>query len=206
MLRVDTSLVSTKVDGSKAAGNAARRQRRRLLGAGIGLLLALGASLLLASRFLTDSFVAIEAVATELKAHQLLQALNTELRQLAISARDYAEWDSAADFATGANPAFLDGNFTRATMSAMHADLVWIVDRSGADLYSGHYDPRAREFSVPAPKAVLGELRRVMSINPAINQRPPAERMLNTSRGPMGFTVYDMSASSSMVFFKVLTN
>ncbi len=180
------------MDGSKAAGNAARRQRRRLLGAGIGLLLALGASLLLASRFLTDSFVAIEAAATELKAHQLLQALNTELRQLAISARDYAEWDSAADFATGANPTFLDGNFTRETMSAMHADLVWIVDRSGADLYSGHYDPRAREFSVPAPKAVLGELRRVMSIDPAINQRPPAERMLNTSRGPMGFTVYQI--------------
>ncbi|MGB8693586.1 MAG: CHASE4 domain-containing protein, partial [Steroidobacteraceae bacterium] len=184
--------MSTKADESKAAGTAARRQRRRLLAAAIGLLLALGASLLLASHFLTDSFVVIEATATELKARQLHQALNTELRQLAIITRDYAEWDSAADFVSGANPAFLDGNFTRETMSAMHADLVWIVDRSGADLYSGYYDPRAREFSAPAPKAVLGELRRAMRIDPAMNRRPPGERLLNTARGPMGFTVYQI--------------
>ncbi len=184
--------MSTKADESKAAGTAARRQRRRLLAAAIGLLLALGASLLLASHFLTDSFVVIEASATELKARQLLQALNTELRQLAIITRDYAEWDSAADFATGANPTFLDGNFTPETMSAMHADLVWIVDRSGADLYSGYYDPRAREFSAPAPAAVLGELRRAMRIDPAISQRRPAERLLSTARGPVGFTVYQI--------------
>ena len=184
--------MSTKVDGSKAAGNAARHQRRRLLGAAIGLLLALGASLLLASRFLTDSFAAIETSATEQKARQLYQALNTDLRQLAITTRNYAEWDSAADFATAPNPAFLLASFTREAMSTIHADLVWIVDRAGVELYSGYYDARANVVSTPVPASVLGELRRVMRIDPAMDRWPPAQRLLSTARGPLGFAVYQI--------------
>ncbi len=191
-VRVDTGEVSTEVDDNQTAGTNARRQRRRLLGVGVGLLLALGASLLIASRYLTDSFAAVETSATEQKARQLYQALNTDLRQLAITTRNYAEWDSAADFATEPNPAFLLASFTREAMSTVHADLVWIVDHAGVELYSGYYDARANDVSTPVPAAVLAELRRVMRIDPAMDRRPPAERLLSTARGPVGFAVYEI--------------
>ena len=100
------------------------------------MVLALGLILAIAARLMIGNFENIETAATEQKAQQLYQAFNSDLRQLAISTRDYAQWDSAADYVSGSNPKFLVGNFTRETMSAMHVDLVWILDRDGNDIYS----------------------------------------------------------------------
>jgi diguanylate cyclase (GGDEF)-like protein/PAS domain S-box-containing protein len=156
------------------------------------MVLALGLSLLIAARLLTRSFAEIEAAATEQKAQQLYQAFNSDLRQLAISTRDYAQWDSAADYVTGNNPNFLVGNFTRETMSAMHVDLVWIVDRAGNDVYSGFYDTRADKVIEPAPAALLVDLKRVMHIDTALDESQPVERLLRTHSGPVGFSAKEI--------------
>jgi diguanylate cyclase (GGDEF)-like protein/PAS domain S-box-containing protein len=184
--------VSTRDRQIEAAGSTARRQQRRLLLVAVGLMLALGISLVVAARLLTGSFAAIEATATEQKAQQLYRAFNSDLRQLAISTRDYAEWDSAADFVNGSNPTFLVGNFTRETMSSMHVDLVWIVARDGAQLYSAFFDAHTNRLIEPAPPAMLAELRRVMRIDATMAERQPAERLLRTSAGPLAFSVKEI--------------
>ncbi len=159
------------------------------------MVLALGLSLAVAARVLTRNFEDIETAATEQKAQQLYQAFNSDLRQLSISTRDYTQWDSAADFVTGRNPNFLVGNFTRETMSAMHVDLVWIVDRDGNDLYSSFHDRHADKLIEPAPAALLVDLRRVIRIDAALDKSQPVERLLRTHSGPVGFSAMEISRS-----------
>ena len=159
------------------------------------MVLALAIGMVVAADLLNRSFARIEATATGQKAQQLYQAFNTDLRQLAISTRDYAEWDGAADFVDGNNPKFLTGNFTRETMSAMHVDLAWIVDRNGNELYSGYYDAAAGRVVEPAPTPMLNELRRVMHLDAAMVERLPAESLLRTSSGPVAFSVKEIRRS-----------
>lgn len=75
------------------------------------------------------SFAHITADAMDQKARQLYRAFNTDLRQLEISTRDYAEWDDAANFAATGDPSFIAANFTTETLARMRVDLAWIVDR-----------------------------------------------------------------------------
>jgi len=158
----------------------------------VGMLLALALSLVVAARLLAGSFAEIEASATEQKAQQIYQSFNTDLRQLDIIARDYSQWDSAADFVNGGNAAFLVGNFSRETLAAIHVDLVWIVDRDGNNLYSGFYDARSDRLVEPAPPAMLADLKRVMRINAALDESQPIERLLHTSSGPAAFSAKEI--------------
>ena len=156
------------------------------------MVLALGLILAVAARMMVGNFENIETAATEQKAQQLYQAFNSDLRQLAISTRDYAQWDSAADYVNGSNPKFLVGNFTRETMSAMHVDLVWILDRDGNDIYTSYYDPVKDRQYEPAPAALLVDLRRVIRIDAAMNESQPIERLLRTHAGPVGFAAMEI--------------
>jgi diguanylate cyclase (GGDEF)-like protein/PAS domain S-box-containing protein len=184
--------VNSSARQSQAAGSTTRRQQRWLLVVAVGMLLALGLVLAIAARLMIGNFEHIETAATEQKAQQLYQAFNSDLRQLAISTRDYAQWDSAADYVIGSNPNFLVGNFTRETMSAMHVDLVWIVDRNGNDIYSSHYDSVKDKLYEPAPAALLVDLRRVIRIDAAMNESQPIERLLRTHAGPVGFSAMEI--------------
>src|ERR1700678_2826176 len=113
-------------------------QRIRLLVLFCGLsLLILCAAVAVGARALLASFQQVEAAATAQKALQVYRAFEADLRQLAISNRDYAEWDDAADFVKTGDPRFISTNFIPDALNVMHVDVVCIVDRDGRELFSG---------------------------------------------------------------------
>src|SRR5262245_50115146 len=134
---------------SEAAQPLARQLRSLVAFCGVSLL-ALTVAVGLAARALIASFDTIERDETARKAEQVYRAFEADLRQLAISDRDYAEWDEAADFIGTRAPDFLPANFQADQLIGMHVDVVWIVDADGRDLYSALADRAAKTSASPA--------------------------------------------------------
>jgi sensor domain CHASE-containing protein len=110
------------------------RSLRSLLLFGALALMVLAIGIVMVYRGLSSSFSELEQAATRQKAEQVYRAFEADLQQLAISNRDYAEWDDAEEFVRTRDPDFADGNFPAETLEAMHVDVVWIVDAAGKDL------------------------------------------------------------------------
>jgi hypothetical protein len=71
---------------------------RTIFIAAVAALAALALALTIASHVLIRRFDAIEAAQTQDKAVQALRALEADLNQLALSTRDYGEWDNAYQY------------------------------------------------------------------------------------------------------------
>jgi len=160
---------------------AAQRVRPLLVFCGVALL-ALIIGMATGAHLLIGSFGEVETSAVTQKAAQLYNAFEADLRQLAISDRDYAEWDDAAEFVRSGSPQFVKGNFVRETLTGMHVDVVWVADRSGHEIYSSFLDRRAGEVITPAPRRYLQGLQRFLS-EPQLMRLPPAERLVRTPHG-----------------------
>jgi diguanylate cyclase (GGDEF)-like protein/PAS domain S-box-containing protein len=107
---------------------------------------------------LMGSFEAVEAAATAQKAMQVYRAFEADMRQLALTNRDYAQWDDSVQFVQDRNQHYINANLVRDTLDGIHVDLVWIVDRDGNEIYSGITDRSAAPVVTPAPRAYLQEL------------------------------------------------
>ncbi|HTY95359.1 MAG TPA: EAL domain-containing protein [Steroidobacteraceae bacterium] len=125
-------------------------------GALAALVLGLGA--LATGRALMRSFGDVETATTEQKAEQVLRAFEADLRQLAMSNRDYAQWDDSVQFVQDHNRHYIEANLVPQTLDGMHVDLVWIVDRDGREIYSGIADRSGAPLQTPAPRADLAGL------------------------------------------------
>ena len=112
-------------------------------------LIALAIGITTVARGLTASFSQLEQAATRQKAEQVYRAFEADLRQLAISNRDYAQWDDAQQYIRTRDPDFIQANFLPETLSAMHVDVVWIVDSTGADIFSTFLDRRTIKTQTP---------------------------------------------------------
>ena len=112
------------------------RRLRPLLIVCVVTLLALCLGVALGARALIGSFAQAETAATSQKAIQVYRAFEADLHQLAISNRDYAEWDDAEQYVRTPNPGFIEHNFTTDTLAGMLVDLIWIADSGGQDKYS----------------------------------------------------------------------
>jgi diguanylate cyclase (GGDEF)-like protein/PAS domain S-box-containing protein len=121
-------------------------------------LLALMGGAVVASRAMISSFTQVEATAARQRSTQMLRAIDTDFSQLALSNRDYAEWDDAEEFVRSANPRFLTANFNKDSLDGMHVDLVVIVDRDGRTLFSAFYDRDAHALLAPAPPEMSSDL------------------------------------------------
>jgi diguanylate cyclase (GGDEF)-like protein/PAS domain S-box-containing protein len=143
----------------------------------------LGVALAAVARTLIASFAQVEATAVSQKTLQVYRAFEADLRQLAISNRDYAEWDDAAEFVRTGDSKFIAANFVRETLTGMHVDVVWIVDRDGREIYSCFTDRSAAPVVSPAPRAYLQGLRPFLGNYEELRRRPPAERIVNTEHG-----------------------
>jgi len=190
-------MAAEKVE-SRGAAAAARRQQRLLLGVCVMLLAALGASLALAAGIFDRSFAHIEADAMSQKARQLHHAFNTDLRQLEISTRDYAEWDEAAAFTGSGDPRFIAANFTAETLAGMHVDLAWIVGRDGRPLYSAVLDRSALQLQSPAPPELLSQFDPVMRRAATLSRRAPVDRLLRTAAGLAAFSVIEIKRTNRL--------
>jgi diguanylate cyclase (GGDEF)-like protein/PAS domain S-box-containing protein len=122
----------------------------------------LGLGVLVTGPTLMGSFENVESVAASQKAVQIYRAFEADLRQLAISNRDYAQWDDSVQFVQDRNQHYIDANLVRETLSGMHVDLVWIVDREGEEIYSGLSDRSGAKMISPAPRDYLQGLPRLL--------------------------------------------
>ncbi len=111
---------------------------------------------------LMGSFQNVESAATSQKAMQVYRAFEADLRQLAMSNRDYAQWDDSVQFVQDRNQHFIDANLVPYTLNGLHVDLVWIVDRDGKEIYSGITDRTAAPMVTPAPRDLLRDLARFL--------------------------------------------
>ena len=148
-----------------------------------GTLIALFIGIALGARTLIGSFEQVETAATEQKTIQVYRAFEADLAHLDISNRDYAEWDEAADFVDNGNPHFIASNFVPQTLIGVHVDTIWIVDRSGHEIYSCFIDRRNGKMTSPAPRSLLQGLQRYLSNDARLMQLSPAERIVTTPRG-----------------------
>ena len=158
-------------------------------------LIALSIGVTLAAQGLMGSFGKVERDATRQKAEQVYRAFEADLRQLAISNRDYAEWDDAQQFMVMRDQGFIDGNFSADTLSEMHVDLVWIVDRDGRDVYSTLVNRATRKAVTPAPSAILKEFRLFQTRDKSLRERAPGERTVLTSRGLAAASAIEITRS-----------
>jgi len=85
---------------------------------------------------LVRSFSDIETDAARQSIERVIKAVEADLRQLDVTALDYAQWDDMYEFARGNRPDLIRHNFTQTTFDNLHVDVVWIVDNEGRTLAS----------------------------------------------------------------------
>jgi diguanylate cyclase (GGDEF)-like protein/PAS domain S-box-containing protein len=149
----------------------------------------------LGAHALTDSFTQVENEATRQRAVQVYQAFESDLRQLAISNRDYAEWDDAEKYVRTRDETFIGSNFSAVTLQSMFVDLVWIVDADGQERYSAAIDPRSGSIQAPAAPALLEAFRSILPHQKALAQLEPAARIVMTPRGLAAVSALEITRS-----------
>jgi diguanylate cyclase (GGDEF)-like protein len=160
------------------------RQHRRTIGVFCAITaVVLTAGVAIAARTLLSRFNELEGSAARQRAEQVYRAFETDLKQLQISNRDYAEWDAAQEFMQTRDTAFLTGNFSAITLLGMHVDFVWITDAAGREVFSRLADRSAVTEQTPAPSELRTALRRFQQRDAGAVSRSPAERLVRTPLG-----------------------
>lgn len=157
-------------------------------------LLALSAGVFIGGRALITRFEQAEAAAMAEKALQVYRAFDADFRQLAISNRDYAQWDDAVQYVHSRNPAFITANFVRNALAGMHVDLVLIIDGDGHEIYSGYSERSGAQVLSPVPQTYL-ELRQLAASARRLSRLPPAERIVATPRGLAAVSAVEITRS-----------
>lgn len=130
--------------------------RKRVLIGGIATAFAvLAIALAIAAGLFIRRFDAIEAIQTRQKAEQILRAVEADLNQLAISNRDYAQWDDAHRFIRQRDPQFLITNFSVDSLAGMEVDVVALLDPDGAPLHSSESFEGQKQITSPARPELL---------------------------------------------------
>lgn len=159
------------------------------------LLLALVMAVTVLASLLIRSFEQVETADLQQKATQLARALDADLRQLAVSNRDYAEWDEAFNYIQTFDPHFISANFTRETLSGMRVDVVWMVDRDGHEIYSCFFDREHGTISTPAPRDLLRPLSPFVT-GSRLAHLAPSERIVTTDHGLAGVAATQIKRTS----------
>jgi diguanylate cyclase (GGDEF)-like protein/PAS domain S-box-containing protein len=159
-------------------------------------LLAVVIGVTVGARALIGSFEQVEAAATAQKAAQVYRAFEADLRQLAISNRDYAEWDDAEAFYQDRNPRFVPANFNHDALAGMHVDVVWIVDAQGNEIYSCIASRNSQNVISPAPRNYLDGLHQFVAAGRARETLPPVENVVVTPRGLTAVAINEIRRSN----------
>jgi diguanylate cyclase (GGDEF)-like protein len=148
---------------------------------GLVVAVALCAGAVLGGLVLLRSFRQLEVEAMQQKATQVYRAFEADLGQLAVSDRDYAQWDSASEFVSDGNAQFIAANFTGDTLRGMHVDLVRIVGKDQHDLFSCQLDRATGRFRSPADATLTSSLQSVAAA--ALADRPIVAQWVATPAG-----------------------
>ena len=155
---------------------------RSLAFLGVMVAAALCAGAVIGPLVLLRSFRQLEVDAMQQKAIQVYRALTADLGQLALSDRDYAEWDSASAFVSDGNAQFIAANFTSDTLRGMHVDLVRIIGKDHRDLFSCQLDRVSGRIRTPADPALTRSLQSV-AVADAVADTQIVARLVTTAAG-----------------------
>lgn len=169
---------------------------RSIFIAAVSAVAVLAGVITLASHVLIRRFDAIEAAQSEDKAMQALRALEADLNQLAVSTRDYAEWDDAQDYVMTHNEQFLTANFSYDSLHGMQVDAVAVIDADGANLYSAHVVEMSSTLQPLLPTELLQTIRDLRPQTDQLRRLPSSRRLLQTSRGLMAFAIIEIARSN----------
>lgn len=167
------------------------------------LMVAIG----LVSRILIDDFDDIELAQTTARAAQVARAFQADLDQLAISTRDYAEWDDAQAYALGKKDDFLTANFSDDSLRGMNVDAVIILAANGVQMYSALLPESGTELISPAPKELLEAFGTLRPAEPALRALPSTRRIMRSSQGLLAFSAVEIrrsdksGATGAVMFF-----
>lgn len=148
-----------------------------------------------AAQGLMGSFGRVEDADVTQKSVQVYRGFEADLRQLAISNRDYAEWDDAEQYIRGHDMDFIERNFSAETVTSMNVDVVWIVDPDGRTLFSTLVDSDTKTAVSPAPAALLEQFRTFQTTDRKWRNLTPAQRITGTSQGVAGVSAIEISRS-----------
>ncbi|MDY6944766.1 MAG: EAL domain-containing protein [Pseudomonadota bacterium] len=170
------------------------------------IVVALMAALAFVSDVLIDRFDKIELAQMTERAAQVTRAFEADLDQLAISTRDYAEWDDAQAYATGHKQDFLTANFSDDSLRGMDVDAVVILAADGTQMYSALLPQSGTDLTSPAPGELLDIFGTLRLAEPTLRQLPSTRRIVRTSQGLLAFCVVeirrsDKSAGTGAVMF-----
>ena len=163
--------------------------------AGAAALVVIALAVFLAGRVLVHSFDEIEMAQTREKGAQIVHAFDADLAQLALTARDYAQWDEAQHYIADHNPAFLNGNFSFDSLSGLHIDRVWIARLDGTELYSARIDARARALVEPATYRLSELLLPYGRDIASLRASTPTAKLVHTPKGLMALAAWEISRS-----------
>lgn len=168
--------------------------RRHYLAALLALL-AIAGVLAVATRVLVARFDAIELDQAIDKAVQAQRALEADLNQLAVSTRDYAEWDDAQTYIVDRDAEFIRANFSFASLDGMQVDRMAIVDRNGAVIYGARIDRKQGKVVENIPRPLTIVIPKLRSQIAALRALPSVERILRTEDGLLAFSMIEIARS-----------
>jgi diguanylate cyclase (GGDEF)-like protein/PAS domain S-box-containing protein len=160
-------------------------------------LLVVGIGVAVGAKALIGSFEALESAATAQKAVQVFRAFEADLRQLAISNRDYSQWDEAEEFYRSRDPRFIAANFNHDALVGMHVDVVWVVDAQGNEIFSCVTDRSSRAVVSPAPRGYLDSLQRFVGGQQRLAHLSPVESVVMTPRGLTAVSALEIKRSDT---------
>ncbi|WP_129782196.1 bifunctional diguanylate cyclase/phosphodiesterase [Peristeroidobacter soli] len=182
--------------------------RRKALASGIlaTVILLIGA-IACAAHVLIGRFDEIELAQTTERAAQVERSFQADLDQLAMSNRDYAEWDDAQSYILDRQPTFIAANFSVDSLRGMHVDAVVILAANGTAIYSALLSESARELRSPAPRTLVDAFSALRLDESALRKLPSSRRIVRTSQGLTAFSAVEIrrsdksGATGAVMFF-----
>lgn len=165
-----------------------------MIGGAVTVVAILIIALAVASGIFIQRFDAIETAQTLNKSEQVLRALETDLNQLALSTRDYGEWDDAQDYVQNRDPAFLRANFSADSLDGMQVDAMAIFDADGSTLYAAELNEAGTELVPPSPE-LIEPLRALSKDREELRKLNSTRRIVGTRRGPLAFSAVEIRRS-----------
>jgi diguanylate cyclase (GGDEF)-like protein len=167
--------------------------RTRLLIGTLSACLVLAGTLILAAQLFVSRFETIETAQTLRKSEQIVQAVEADLSQLDISARDYGQWDQMYRYIKHPDQDFVAINFTPYSMASMEVDAVAILNAQGGLVFSAELLEHEQQLRYPAPPELLQLFSRLRSAD--WRSRAPVERIVDSPRGPLAFSIVEINRS-----------
>lgn len=169
--------------------------RTRLLIGTVSACLVLAVTLAVTAKLFVSRFDTVENTLSLQKAEQIVQAVDADLNQLTISTRDYGQWDQMYAYIQAPDQTFVNENFTPYSLASMEVDMVAILNAQGELVFSAELLEDERRLRYPAPPELLRLFSHLRSEPHDWKGRAPVERIVDSPRGPMAFSMVEINRS-----------